>query len=66
MAKKINGIIAWHVGDQKWVVDLKQGKVYEGAFALHILSQGSSKRSAPVVVSDDQLFAFAAEKSASG
>lgn len=30
VAKKINGVIAWHVGDQKWVADLKEGRVYEG------------------------------------
>ena len=34
VAKKINGIIAWNVGDQKWVADLKQGKVYEGELLL--------------------------------
>jgi len=30
VVKKINGVIAFHIGDEKWVADMKEGKVYEG------------------------------------
>jgi len=33
VAKKINGIIAFDLGAEKWVLDCKEGKVYEGVHA---------------------------------
>ena len=30
VVKKINGVIAFHIGNEKWVADMKEGTVYEG------------------------------------